>query len=61
VHAVERIRPAVREDNWQRVGSLAALVNEVDTQAINFGLELRKLIQPDLLLAPVVFVLPIVC
>ena len=49
----------MREDDWQRVRSLAALVNEVDAQAIDVSAKVGKVVEHLLLRPPVEFVLPV--
>jgi hypothetical protein len=53
-------RPAMRDDERQRVRVLRANVNEVNVQAVDFGHEIRQAVQSRLYLAPVVLYRPIV-
>ena len=60
VHTVERIRPAVGDDNRQRVRSLAALMDEVDAEAIDLDAKLGKVVEHRLLCPPIEVALPVV-
>jgi len=55
----KRTRPAMRDDERQRVLVLGTNVNEVNVQPIDLGDELRQRVQSRLHLAPVVFRPPI--
>ena len=50
---IKRIRIAVGQDERKRSRSLPALIDEVDADIIELGLEMCELIQRRLLLAPV--------
>ena len=54
-----RTRPAVRDDQWQRVFMLGPDVDEVDVQPVDFGDEVRYGVEPLLDLAPVILGLPV--
>ena len=56
----DRARPAVRDDDRQRVLMLRADVDEMNVQPIDLGDELRQGVQLRLDLAPVVFRRPVV-
>ncbi len=55
----DRARPAVGDDEGQRIVMLRANVNEVNIQTVDLGDELRQGVQPRLDLPPVVIGLPI--
>ncbi len=55
----DRARPAVRDDQRQRVLAGRADVQEVDVQAVDLGAELREAVQPGLGRPPVVAVQPV--
>ena len=59
VHLEERPRPAVADDERERVGPLALDVDEVDAEPVDLGAELRQRVQTPLLLPPVVAVAPV--
>src|ERR1700730_18491686 len=52
-HLKERARPAMGEKYRQWLRPLAAFMNEVDAEAIDFSTKLRKAIEPCLLRSPV--------
>src|SRR5205807_5987453 len=60
VHTVERIRPTVGDDYRQRVRSLAALMDEVDAEAIDLDAKLGKVVEHRLLCPPIEVALPVV-
>ena len=55
----DRARPAVRDDQRQRVLVLRSHVDEVDVEAVDLGDELRQRVEPRLDLAPVVVCRPV--
>ena len=55
----DRARPAVRDDDRQRILMLRADVDEMDVQPVDLGDELRQGVQLRLDLAPVVLGRPI--
>src|SRR5215212_8197107 len=55
----DRTRPAVRDDERQRIFMLRTGVNEMNVESIDLGDELRERVQPALDLAPVVLCRPI--
>ena len=59
VEAIERVGPAMREQERQGVRPLAPLVNEVNTQAVDLRAKLRELVEFRLLHSPVEVMLPI--
>ena len=56
----DRTRPAVRDDERQRVVVLGANVDEVNVQPVDLGNELRQRVQLRLALTPVVAISPVV-
>ena len=58
-HLDDRTGPAVRDDHRQCVRTRRLDVNEVNVEAVDFGLELRQGIQPCLARAPVVLGRPV--
>ncbi len=50
----------MREDNWQRIRAFAALMDEVDSQAVDLGTKLCKLIELHLLCSPIEIILPVI-
>src|SRR5689334_17197836 len=56
-----RARPAVSDDDWQRIFMLGTNVNEMNVKPIDLGDELRQCVQFGLALAPVVIRAPIAC
>jgi len=55
----DRARPAVRDDQRQRVLVPGLHVDEMHVHAVDLGLELRQRVQPRLAPAPVVLVRPV--
>ena len=55
----DRSGPAVRDDDGQSIRLGRALVDEVNIQAVDFGLVVVECVQLSFLLAPVVFILPV--
>ena len=55
----DRARPAVRDDDRQRIRMLRTDVDEVDVQPVDLGDEVRQGVHPGLDLAPVVFRRPV--
>src|SRR5690606_38094705 len=55
----DRARPAVRDDERQRLRSDAALVDEVDLEPADLGAELLELVEPRLGRTPVELVAPV--
>ena len=55
----DRSRPAVGEDDRQRVRVFRPRMDEVDVQAVDLGAELREGINPRFALAPIISVAPI--
>ncbi len=47
------------ENDGERIRTFAALVNEVDADAVNFGLKMRESVERRFLLPPVVCALPV--
>ena len=58
-HLDDRARPAVRDDQWQRVRVRRPDVDEVDVHPVDLGLELRQRVQPRFAPAPVVIGRPV--
>src|SRR5262249_52896565 len=57
--AAERIGITVGEKEWERARSLAALVDEVDAEAINIGTKVRKLVERGFVATPIVRLRPV--
>ena len=55
----DRARPPVGEEQRQRVGVRRARVHEVDLLPVDPGAEVRQLVEPRFLRAPVVLVAPV--
>jgi hypothetical protein len=55
----DRAGPAVRDDDRERVGLRGSLVDEVDVEIPDPGLELIELVETPLLFAPIEVVLPV--
>jgi hypothetical protein len=50
----------VRENEGERIRALAALVNEMNSNAVHFGFKMRELVEHRFLFPPVKMVLPII-
>jgi len=59
VHFVEAARPAVGQHERQRLGSLSLDVDEVDSQPVDLGPELGKLVEEAFLDSPIESIAPI--
>src|SRR5215469_13870808 len=60
VVAIERIGKPVEQEQWGRVGSFAAFVNEMDAYSIDLRFELSKSIERSFVLAPVIAMQPVI-
>ena len=50
----------MRQDEWKRIGSFTAHVNEVDADIVHVGLEMSELVVRLFVLSPVVAVLSVI-
>jgi hypothetical protein len=50
----------MNQQQWRRVGSFAALVDEMDADPINIGFELSKAIERRFVCAPIIAMQPVV-
>ena len=57
---IERIGIAVRKNDRKWIRAPAALVDEVDTDVVQFCLEMSELVQRRFVLSPIINILPII-